>query len=220
MTYKCCIVHLCVKMESRSARVPIGHPPPWTQPARMRLPLHHPLRVSQHDAKLWNREQIKAAQTRPARMRCPCTHCQGSHTRVLREIHGHLAIHGRHPRWRVANDPNDDDSSDDEWRAEFDNANTARREQFFTGGLTEVVAGLGGPTGQQHSGDAGIHVQQMVQDIFQDLDAFHDDMEAGTMEECVEEFPTGDEEESADEFEIGEEDDGGQAWMFGSPIEI
>lgn len=90
------------------------------------------------------------------------------------------------------------------------------------GGLDDVVSGLCGLRSEERNGgesppvDQGIHVQQMVEDIFQDLDSFHDGLD--TEEEMVPDMvpPI---EDPIDEFEIGQ-DTPGQGWMCGSPLEI
>lgn len=189
-----------------------------------RLPLHHPLRVRHHDSKLWMREQARAAHGRSRRMRCPCTQCQGFKSLSLDTVYLHLRQHERHPRWRVWNVAEEDDSSDEEWRADFLNSNIARRREYNEQDMAEPGDGLRGehPNIGEQDGepesteDGGMDVPRMVQEIFQDLDAFYDSVQSDE-----DNLPQADGGEGPPEpdFDIGQGAEH-RGWMFGSPEQI
>lgn len=199
-------------------RLSVGQYPRWTEPIMGRLPLQHPRRLSSRDEKLWNREQLRAKQLGKSRMKCPCTQCVGRHTRVLREVYAHLTVHGRHPQLRLWNDTAYGDSSDEEWMEEEGRCTVSRREQVFAQEPAEPTA----PVNEDSQclppttlGPEGFDLQRMVTDIFQDLDAFHVEMD--NMEDN--DAAVGDDAEDADGvFELGEGDNG--QGMYESPLEI
>jgi hypothetical protein len=191
----------------------IGDPPLWTHPVHRRLPLTHPLRIARHDAKLWHREKARAAAYGISNMRCPCNICVGFHRRGVAGIGRHLQIHGRHPAHRIWNSPNEYDSSDEEWKADYDRSTHARLEEYDShigdgpshGVPLDVPVDVP-PT--PVAADDGIDVHHMMQDIFTIIDAAADDAHEAEMHQP----PVGEAADNGQDFEEGR-------FMFGAPEE-
>lgn len=123
-------------------------------------------------------------------------------------VFSHLQRHGRDPRWRVWNVPDEEDSSDEEWRENLELSDAGRRTigQTHDAPIHSHI---------EAEGPHGVDVHTLVQEIFQSLDTFHDDIQ----QDVERDFPAANGEEAAYDFDIGEgpHDDEG---MFGSPQEV
>ncbi|CAM6116599.1 unnamed protein product [Calypogeia fissa] len=160
--------------------------PDWTHPRSSWLPLDDPVRVSHHDAKVWHHEQARAlCHGRQSRVRCPCTECGGQKSLNLDQVYLHLQVHGRHPECQLWNVPHEEDSSDEEWRADLDNRVVRRRREVAE---NATDAGAAVDRDPHHRGShqdgrsdvghhVGIDVPRMIQETFQDLDAIYDEVE-------------------------------------------
>lgn len=82
------------------------------------LPLSHPERVRQHDAKLKTRELNASQVSGHAKMPCPCMNCKGNYHTTRKTALTHLSKWGRYPACRIWNGDGGD-SSDEEWAAGY-----------------------------------------------------------------------------------------------------
>lgn len=137
--------------------------------------LNNPDRIQRHDRKLWEREVRKAQEQGKRLMVCPCVRCKGGTQRLPRNVEQHLKRYGRDPSKRIVQDPYEQDSSDNEWAADWvgrmdglgyvfaDNSRGNGHEEV-TGSEDHDVRANTMDTGE------GINIPEMVRDIFAQYD--------------------------------------------------
>ena len=119
-----------------------------------RLPLSDPRRIKARDDKLWIREKKRARLYNFNRIQCPCTLHRGTGLPFrVEEVERHLYKHGRYADCRTWRGPDDPDSSDEEWEADFTN---------------KILP----PSSNTEQRDNDVQVRSMMQDIYQEVDAF------------------------------------------------
>ncbi|KAG0560323.1 hypothetical protein KC19_10G171900 [Ceratodon purpureus] len=130
-----------------------------------RLPLTDVRRIRARDNKLWIRDQNRAKHYGISRIPCPCTQHRGVGSPfLLKNIFRHLIRYGRSPDCRTyRRGPEDPDSSDDEWEADFEAkiAESTRRD---------AAAKIAAATHREVNRDSGVEVRRMVQHIHQQVE--------------------------------------------------
>ena len=119
-----------------------------------RLPLTDNIRIKNRDNKLWDRDKKRARLYGFRKLSCPCSLHNGTGIAIrIEEIGKHLLRYGRAADCRTWRGPEDPDSSDEEWEADFTARNkaAARREQ---------------------PRDSGVAVRDMVREIYQQVQEF------------------------------------------------
>ena len=112
------------------------------------LPVEDRRRQQHRDDRLWRREFERATLYGLKRLHCPCCKCKGRVQCSLPKVKDHLINFGREPAFRVWRGPGARDLSDDEWEQEFRRPSNAHDVSL----------------------DAGLDMQGMVEDAFQQRD--------------------------------------------------
>jgi hypothetical protein len=115
-----------------------------------RRQLDAPLRLIARGDKLWARELSWAQQHGMTKMRCPCNKCAGKGRAILLDtVRKHFILNGRHYLYRVWKGPGEINDYDEEWVA-------ATKRSLQTA---------------RHLVDEGVHMKQLLDDLFPALDA-------------------------------------------------
>ena len=108
-------------------------------------------RITARDNKLWLRDKNRASLYGFHKLPCPCTQHKGTGLSFrIEEVEKHLLRYGRAPNCRTWRGPEDPDSSDEEWKADFS---------------TKIAAS----TRRRDKQDNGIEVRQMLQHMYQEV---------------------------------------------------
>jgi hypothetical protein len=123
-------------------------------------------------------------------MVCPCVQCQGKVHRSKRGVHEHLNLYGRDPLQRICYDGNGNDSSDDEWAADW----LSRMDSFDN----DFMDNSGEKDGQHEEGahthdiqedeldiGEGINIPQMLNGIFANVEQMRSRFDSEHEEEAA-----------------------------------
>ena len=119
-----------------------------------RLLLTETRRIRLRDDELWRREKQKNALYNFQKIPCPCTVHKGLGLAFnVDEVKRHLLLYGLSPECRTSRGPQDPDSSDEEWKNDFNGQ--------FEGSSSEAT-----------ERDNGLAMRTMMQHMYQQVESF------------------------------------------------